>query len=186
MAMRPTPSQARNNDLEADFNINYPLSKRLNLNLTVQAGLIKLQGTADSSFYSRKAVIGNGNLYLSYKFNREWRTGFNFQYYSPAVTLQGTTSPYYYTSLSVSKSIFNKKLNIYASASNPYLKYLNYKNSFIDPRFTEIIHNDIVYRRFNLGFNYSFGKLSEGPVKKNKKTVNNDDIKFIPPTVPTN
>ncbi len=175
-----------NNDLEADLNINYPLSKRLNLNLTAQVGFIKLAGTADSNFYSRKAVIGNGNLYLSYKFNHEWRTGFNFQYYSPAVTLQGTTSPYYYTSLSVSKSIFNKKLNIYASASNPYLKYLNYKNSFVDPRFTEIIHNDIVYRRFNLGFNYSFGKLNEGPVKKNKKTVNNDDIKFIPPTVPTN
>jgi len=175
-----------NNDLEADLNVNYPLSKRLNLNLTAQVGFIKLAGTADSSFYSRKAVIGNGNLYLSYKFNHEWRTGFNFQYYSPAVTLQGTTSPYYYTSLSVSKSIFNKKLNIYASASNPYLKYLNYKNSFVDPRFTEIIHNDIVYRRFNLGFNYSFGKLSEGSVKKNKKTVNNDDIKYIPPTVPTN
>jgi hypothetical protein len=175
-----------NDNLEADFNVNVPVSKRINLSLNVQAGYETLKGTADSNFYSRRALIGNGNLYLSYHFDHEWRTGFNFQYYSPAITLQGTTSPYYYTSLSVSKTIFNKKLNIYASASNPYLKYLNYKTEITDPRFTEITHNDIVYRRFNIGLNYSFGKLSEGSIRKNKKTVHNDDIKVIPPTIPNN
>jgi hypothetical protein len=175
-----------NNNLETDINLNLPLNKRMNLSFNGQVSYITLKGTADSNFYSRKAFIGNCNLYLSYKFDHEWRTGFNFQYYSPAITLQGTSSPYYYTSLSLSKTIFNKKLNIYGSISNPYLKYLNYKIKYLDPRFNQTTQNDIVYRRFNIGLNYSFGKLREGSVKKNKKTIQNDDIKVIPSTLPNN
>ncbi len=176
----------QNNDLEADLNINYPISNRVNLSVNAQVGFIKLKGTVDSLLYSRKAVIGNGNLYLSYKFDNDWRAGFNFQYYSPAITLQSTSSPYYYTSVSLSKAFFKKKLVISGSASNPYLKYLDYKYTTVDPRFNQTSHNDIVYRRFNIGISYRFGKLKDGAIKKNKKTVENDDIKVIPPTIPVN
>ena len=176
----------QNNNLEADLNINYPISQRINLNLNAQASYVMLKGYADSILYSKKAFIGNGNLYISYKFDHNWRAGFNFQYYSPAITLQGASSPYYYTSFSFSKSIFKQKLNISGSVSNPYLKYLNYKYTYTDPRFTQVTHNDIVYRRFNIGLNYRFGKLKDGSVKKNKKSVENDDIKVIPSVLPSN
>jgi outer membrane receptor protein involved in Fe transport len=175
----------KNNNLEADVNVNYPISQRMNLSVNAQASYIRLNGMIDTILYNRKAIIGNGNLYISYKFKHEWRAGFNFQYYSPAVTLQNTSSPYYYTSLSLSKTFF-KKLNIYVSASNPYMRYLNYKITVNDPQFKEITHNEIVYRRFNIGLNYQFGKLKEGSIKKNKKSVNNDDIKIIPSSIPNN
>ena len=175
-----------NNDLEADLNINYPISNRINLSLNAQAGFETLKGYADSILVERRALIGNGNLYLGYKFDHNWRGGFNFQYYSPAITLQGTSSPYYYTSVSLSKSVFKQKLVITGSASNPYQKYLDYQYRTNDPRFTEISHNDIVYRRFNIGLNYRFGKLKEESIKKNKKSVQNDDIKVIPSTIPLN
>jgi ferric enterobactin receptor len=73
-----------------------------------------------------------------------------------------------------------------AQASNPYLRFLNYKITTSDPRFTEITHNDIVYRRFNIGFDFQFGKLKEGSILKNKKSRQNDDIKIIPPSIPNN
>ena len=175
-----------NNSLEADLNINYPITERLSMSLNAQASYLSLKGTVDTLFYHRKAFTGNGNLYLGYRFDHDWRTGFNFQYYSPAITLQGTSSPYYYTSLSLSKTIFHKKLTISGSVSNPYQKFLDYKFTYNDPRFTEISHNDIVYRRFNIGLSYRFGKLKDGPVKKNKKAVENNDIKIIPSILPGN
>jgi len=175
-----------NNNLEADLNINYPISNRINLSLNAQASLIKLKGTADSILYSRNAATGNCNLYISYRFDNDWRAGFNFQYYSPAITLQATSSPYYYNSLSLSKTVFHKKLSISGSMSNPYLKYLDYKYSQKDPRFYQISHNDIVYRRFNIGVNYRFGKLKEGSIRKNKNTIENNDIKVIPSIIPAN
>ena len=176
----------QNNNLETDFNVNWPIGSKVNLSLNAQAAYVMLKGTIDSALYSRKAFTGNGNLYIGYKLDHDWRTGFNFQYYSPAITLQGTSSPYYYTSLSLSKSIFNKKLIISGSVSNPYLKYLNYKYTYNDPKFIQTSHNDIVYRRFNIGVNYQFGKLKEGSVQKSKKAIQNDDIKVIPGTIPLN
>lgn len=175
-----------NNSLEADLSLNIPISQRINFSFNGQVSRVLLKGAADSMLYSRRAFIGNCYMYLSYKFEGGWRTGLDFQYYSPAITLQGTSSPYYYSSISIAKTIFNKKLNVYGSVSNPYQKYLDYKYTTIDPRFTALSHNDIVYRRFNIGVNYSFGKLKEGSVKKNKKTVQNDDIKVIPSVIPNN
>ena len=119
------------------MNINYPVTDRLNLSLKAQASYLTLKGTVDTLFYRRNAFAGNGNLYLGYRFDHEWRGGFNFQYYSPAITLQGTSSPYYYTSLSVSKTIAHKKLTIFGSISNPYQRFLDYKYTYNDPQFTE-------------------------------------------------
>lgn len=175
-----------NNNLEVDLNINYPITERLNLSFNAQASYLSLKGTVDTLFYHRKTFTGNGNLYASYRFDHDWRAGFNFQYYSPAITLQGTSSPYYYTSLSLSKTILHKKLTISGSVSNPYQRFLDYKYTYNDPRFTEVSHNDIVYRRFNIGLSYRFGKLRDGSIKKNKKVVENNDIKIIPSIIPAN
>jgi|GEM_PF-112950 len=175
-----------NKTAEVDINLNYPLSDRLNLSFNAQAGLVRLDGIVDGLSYRQQSAIGNGNIYLGYKFDNDWRMGLNGQYYSPAITLQSKSSPYYYGSLSLSKSIFNKKLNLSGSVSNPFSKYMDYKFNYTDPRFTQVSHNDIVYRRFNLGVNYRFGKLRDNAIKKNKKSVQNDDVKEIKSPIPGN
>jgi Outer membrane protein beta-barrel family/CarboxypepD_reg-like domain len=175
----------KNNNLEGDMNLSFPISHHMNLSLNAQASYIHLTGMIDTTIYSKHAMTGNANLNLSYRLSHEWRVVLNFQYYSPAITLQSVSSLYFYSSVSLSKT-FLKKLNVFVSASNPYLKYLNYKITTADPRFTEITHNDIVYRRFNIGINLQFGKLKEGSIKKNKKSIQNDDIKIIPASIPNN
>ena len=175
----------KNKSLEADININWPISQRISLNINGQLSHVSLTGVIDSALYNRKAFAGNGNLYLSYKFDNNWRAGFNFLYYSPNITLQGTSSPYYYTSLSLSKNI-TPKLNISGSVSNPYMRYLNYKNKTVDPEFYQTTNNQIVYRRVNIGLSYKFGKLKDGSIKKNKKGIENNDIKVVPSTLPGN
>jgi hypothetical protein len=174
-----------NKSIDFNVNVNYPITQKLSLSLNAQAGYLKLKGIVNQLLYTRNAFTGSAILILNYNLGHDWRPTFNFQYYSPSITLQGTSSPYYYSSLGISKS-FNKKIFISGSFSNPYLKYLDYKINYTDPRFTQLTHNDIVYRRFNLGISYQFGKLRDGSIKKNKKTVQNDDIKVIKSIIPAN
>ncbi len=178
----------KNATLLAYTSINYPLNQRLNLNAYAEVSRVHLSGIIDGINYTKNATLANTNVNFSYKMEHDWHAGFEFQYYSQTgIALQSTFSPYYYTSFSLAKSIFNKKLTIRGSASNPYLRYLNYKINYADPRYNQVVQQDIVYRRFNIYINYAFGKLRNAGVKKNKKAVKNDDTSTIaPPTLPGN
>jgi len=175
-----------NNNLEADLNISYPLSQRITANLNAQVSYLILKGIIDAETLTRKTFIGNSSLNISYNLGSDWKSGCTFLYFSPAKTLQATSSAYIYNSLSLSKSVFNKKLTISGSASNPFSRLMDYKYNYVDPRFTQITHNDIVYRRFNIGLNYQFGKFKKEAIRKNKKAVENNDIKVVPSTIPNN
>ncbi|MES2278635.1 MAG: outer membrane beta-barrel protein [Bacteroidota bacterium] len=178
----------KNTKLSGYISTNYPLSQRLNLDTYAEISRAHLTGMIDGLNYIKNAILVNTNINLSYKMDHDWRAGFEFQYYSQTgIALQSSFSPYYYTSFSLSKSVFNKKLNIRGTASNPYLRYLNYKINYSDPHYNQVIQQDIVYRRFNIYLNYTFGKLRDAAVKKNKKSVKNDDTSTIaPPTPPGN
>jgi len=178
----------KNAKLSGYISANYPLSQRLNLDAYAEISRAHLTGMIDGLNYIKNAMFVNTNINLSYKMNHDWRTGFEFQYYSQTgIALQSTFSPYYYTSFSLAKSVFNKKLTIRGTASNPYLRYLNYKINYSDPHYNQVTQQDIVYRRFNIYLNYTFGKLRDAAVKKNKKSVKNDDTSTIaPPTPPGN
>jgi outer membrane receptor protein involved in Fe transport len=177
----------KNATLSGYISGNYPLSQRLNLNAYAEISRLHLTGMIDGLSYTKNAIFNNTNINFSYKMDHDWRTGFEFQYYSQTgITLQSTSSPYYYTSFSLAKSLFNQKLTIRGSASNPYLRYLNHKIKYSDPHYNQVIQRDIVYRRFNIYLNYAFGKLRDG-VKKNKKSVKNDDTSPVaPPSLPGN
>jgi hypothetical protein len=168
----------------ANININIPVTQHLNVSINGQVNYLQLSGVVDSVLYTRKGTVGNANMFASYKFGKDWRAGLTFLYFSPNITLQGTSSSYFYTSLNVSKSIFNKKLTFSASVSNPFLQYLDYKYKIADASFIQLSNNQIVYRRFNIGINYKFGKLKEGSIRKKTKDIKNDDIKEVPSLLP--
>jgi len=178
----------KNATLLGYISVNYPLSQRLDLNAYAEISRVHLAGMIDGLNYTKNATLNHTDINFSYKMNHDWRTGFEFLYYSQTgIALQTTFSPYYYTSFSLAKSVFNKKLTIRGSASNPYLRYLNYKINYSDPHYNQVIQQDIVYRRFNIYLNYSFGKLRDASVKKNKKSVKNDDKSTVaPPSLPGN
>ena len=177
----------KNATLSGYISVNYPISQRLNLNAFAQISRAHMSGMIDGLNYKKNAMFANTNANFSYKMDHDWNAGFEFQYYNQTgIGLQSTFSPYYYTSFSLAKKVFNKKLTIRATASNPYLKYLNYKIEYSDPHYNQLIQQDIVYRRFNIYLTYSFGKLRDG-VKKNKKSVKNDDTSTVaPPSLPGN
>lgn len=177
----------KNATLATYISTNFDVSRRISVNVNAEIRHMHLTGMIYNSYFTKNALGGNSIVTINYKWNHDWRTGFVFQYYSPQITLQSTSSSYYYTSFSVAKSLLKKKLTISASASNPFSQYMNYKFNYTDPNYTQITQNDIVYRRFNIILNYTFGKLRDAAVKKNKKPVKNDDISTTTaPVVPGN
>ena len=156
------------------------------MNINCELSYITLKGTVDDELLTRQTFIGNANVYLSYNLGHNWKAGYNCLYFSPAKTLQATSSPYYYNSLSIVKSLLNKRLTVSGSVSNPFSRLMDYHYDYTDPRFTQHSNNDIVYRRFNIGLNYQFGKLKSNAIRKNKTTIENNDIKVIPSTIPSN
>jgi hypothetical protein len=182
-----TPNNlGRSSTLSGYISVNYSPAKQISINANAEIQNIRRRAIIFNTEYARSALAGSSNISFNYTLPHEWRTGLEFLYYSPQITLQSTSSPYYYTSLSVAKSVFKKKLNIRATASNPYLRYMNYKIKYTDPQYSSLSQNDIVYRRFNIYLNYGFGKLREG-VKRNRKTIYNDDKSNVaPPSSPNN
>ena len=176
----------RSSTLSGYISVNHSPAKQISINANAEIQNVRRRAFISNSVYARSALAGSSNINFNYTNSHEWRTGLNFQYYSPQITLQSTSSAYYYASLSLAKSVFKKKLNIRATASNPYSKYMNYKIKYYDPQYSSLSQNDIVYRRFNIYLNYGFGKLRQG-VKKNRKTIYNDDNSTAaPPSVPNN
>ena len=173
----------KDKNYDANLGMFIPAGRHLIVNLNGQVSYVRMTGTVDTAMLMRSGTVGNATVYAGYKFGNDWRAGFTFLYFSPVVTLQSTGSPYYYTSLSVSKVLF-KKLTISASASNPYQRFLDFKYKTADPAFLQLSNTNIVYRRFNIGINFRFGKLKGDSVKKSKNTINNSDIKVVPDIVP--
>jgi outer membrane receptor protein involved in Fe transport len=176
----------KNKSLGFDMNINYPVTKQLNVSLNSQLNFLRFSGfiSNDSIPFGRNGTVGNVNLFAGYKFGKEWRTSLTLLYFSPNINLQGTSSPFYYASWSLSKNLLKKRLTISGSISNPFSRFLRYETDTYDQRFIQNIDNEIVYRRFNLGVNFKFGKLKDGSIKKSRENIKNDDVKVVPSLMP--
>lgn len=165
----------KNKSLGLNLNTSYPVNKKLSMNVNTRISYTRIEGMVNSKFYENEGIQGNAYLSGSYKFDKDWRAGINAGYYSAWITLQGQSNPYYYTSASLSKDFLKKKASLSASVSNPFQKFRSWKNETSTPEFTQVSDYQNYYRRFNMSFNYRFGKLKES-IKKNKRGINNDDV----------
>jgi hypothetical protein len=100
----------------------------------------------------------------------------NAGYYSPWLMLQGQSNPYVYTSFSLSKEFFDKKLSVTANISNPWNRYRYYKQDLSTSDFVQHMRYQQLYRSYGMRVAYQFGKLTDS-IKKNQRGINNDDVK---------
>lgn len=161
--------------LGADLSVNYPITKKLNINLNSEILYVWLNGTADGIFYSNQGFQGHAFMNSAYKFDSGYRLGFDLNFDSRYVMLQGRDNYYVGESISISKDFFKGKLNAAASGANPFSKYRTLNNITRTAAFEQINNYQINYRNINLSLNYKFGKLN-GSIKKNQRGISNDDV----------
>lgn len=162
--------------LGTNTNFNYPLTSKWNLNVSANLNYMWLEGMINGLLTKNSGVTGYASFNTSYKFEKTWKASISFNYGAPDVLLQGTSNSYYFTGFSGSKDIIKDKLIFSAMVANPFQRYRGYRTYNEGVNFTQERIRENVYRRFNLGLNWKFGKL-EGSIKKSERSISNDDTK---------
>ncbi|MCS6968627.1 MAG: TonB-dependent receptor [Cytophagales bacterium] len=123
----------------------------------------------------------SANFNTQYNFGKGWSVqGFGFVN-SPTVQLQGTQGVFSFYSFGLRKEILNKRGGITFGADNFLQRALRIQSQFSGQVFQQDILRNIYNRAVRVTFNYNFGKMNFGQqppaTKRNKKTINNDDVK---------
>jgi hypothetical protein len=164
----------KNENLGIDASINYPLTKKMNLNINAELLQVWLKGTYNGSFYTNSGQQGYIFTYTDYKFDNGLHLGMNVGFDSRYVLLQGRDNWYFNNAYSASKEVLNKKGTISLSVSNPFSKFNKLDFFTNTPDFQTYSSFQNYYRNIYIGFNYKFGKLN-GEIKKAQRGINNDD-----------
>ena len=164
----------KNRSLGTNFNINYPIIKGLNFNLSGNINYLFIQGEVNGVLTKNDGVQGYFYSYASYKFKNGLRASANINYSSPYISLQGQGTKYIGSGVSLTRDIVKDKLTFGMYVNNPFSKYRNYVNTTSGPGFIQNSNSQNYFRSFSLSMNYRFGKLKED-IKKNKRSINNDD-----------
>ncbi|HEY0246587.1 MAG TPA: TonB-dependent receptor [Mucilaginibacter sp.] len=160
-------------NLGLDVNINYPLTKKWNLNVNSELARVWIKGTYNSSFYTNNGNQGYIFTNSDYKFDNGLRVSVNVGFDSRYVLLQGVDNFYFNNSYSASKELFNKKLVVSLSVNNPFSKFNKIDNFTKTPDYQTYNLNYNYYRNIFVGINYKFGKLN-GSIKKNQRGIDDD------------
>lgn len=99
----------RNDNLSVHGSLRIPFSKKPALTANGRLSYVWLEGMLGGTDYRNQGVQGMGYMYLTYAIEKDWRISANTGFYSATALLQGTTNPYLYSSLSVSKELFKKR-----------------------------------------------------------------------------
>ena len=164
----------KNDRLGIDASISRTFFKKLTVNVNSTLVYVFLQGTYNGMFYDNEGIQGyifNNN---TYKFGKGFTMGFNIDYDSRYVMLQGRDNDYFSVSVSGSKDLFKKKATVSMNINNPFNKYQNFDFYNRNDDFRQAENYQIFGRTFTFSFNYKFGKLNGG-IKKNKRGISNDD-----------
>ena len=159
------------------FNGMTTLFKNLSINLNSITTYIKFTNLINGRNQNNAGLVFNVFGYSSYRFDKGWRASGNIGYSSPNILLQGKTSGYSWNSISIQKDLLkDNHASISLSVTSPFKKYRRFFTEVTDPEFHLLQESYFVVRRFNLSFNYRFGKLQDDITRK-KRGIRNDDLK---------
>lgn len=155
--------------------LSYRPSAKLNIFLNGGFNYSKLE--ANTGY----AIANDGFTYRGSLGGRvtTWKDGsvtVNLGAYSSSIMLQGRSSSFYYTGLSLSQYFLKRKLMISVSTSDPFWAVRRYSNESSDITFHSNMEASYPARNARLSLSYNFGKLAT-QVKKARRGINNDDLK---------
>lgn len=165
----------KNYAIGASMNFSYPITKKLNVRTGTSIRFTEINGLINNETVTNGGVIFQTNNSLSYVFKNDWRTSMTVGSYSNNIALQSKTNGILFSSIAINKPVLQKKGTIYASVSNPFVKYRQNETQTSSYNFNQASSTQTLYQGFGLSFTYRFGRLKE-QMKKNKRKVENNDV----------
>lgn len=160
-------------------NVGFYLSGRVapvgwfNLFLNGGANYQKLESDeyGDNSGFNYRIYSG-----AQFTLPMDFRIDLNGGYFSPRVMLQGTSSAYYFTGITLNKDFLKKKLSVSVSCTDPFWKTKDFKSVTEDKYFIQKSVFSRTARSFRFSVSYRFGDLKSA-IKKVQRGISNDDMK---------
>ncbi|MBC5993250.1 TonB-dependent receptor domain-containing protein [Pontibacter cellulosilyticus] len=150
----------QNRNYGLTLNGNTTLFKRLSLNLNAGANYVSYTSTLEGEPQTNEGFTYNLRGAANVRFGKGWRISGNLSYNSPNIILQGSSSGYSWSSLSINKQFLkNEKASIAFNVRSPFIKERRNLHETINPSFYQLRESFTVIRQFSLAFSYRFGKL---------------------------
>jgi outer membrane receptor protein involved in Fe transport len=127
------------------------------------------------------SINNEGFSYQGYVGGRRtlWKDGsvnVNVGLYSSSIMLQGRSSSFFYTGLSLSQYFLKRKLMLSVSVTDPFWYRKKYTSESKDITFFSHMENSYPAQNLRINLAYNFGKL-DLQVKKARRGIRNDDLK---------
>jgi len=152
---------------------NWTPTPKLRMTLNGGINYIDLQG--DETFaYSNSGFAGSVFFNAVYTFPGDWRLGFDGGFFQPQVQLQTVASIYHFHSFNLTKSFFDKKLDVSAFVQNPFQRNLVWISETTADGFTQKAQTEFPMRSFGIRVNYRFGEL-RASIRQVERGINLDD-----------
>ena len=155
--------------------LSYRPSAKLNIFVNGGGNYSKLEANttyaiANDGFTFRGSLGGRVTVW------KDGSVSVNLGSFSSSVMLQGRSSSFFYTGLSLSQYFLKRKMSVNISTSDPFWYRKKYTSESTDITFHSDMVNSYPARNFRLSLSYNFGKMAL-QVKKAKRGINNDDVK---------
>jgi len=111
---------------------------------------------------------------MQYNFPHDLALSLNGGLSSPYLNLQGSSSGFHYSSLSLNKSYLQKKLTFSLSAINAFEKTISYGSTSQTDQFRSTSNYAYLAQNFRIGVSYKFGEMKQ-QIQRVKRGINNDD-----------
>jgi ferric enterobactin receptor len=120
------------------------------------------------------------NIFLNSTY--QLKNGYAFEMFgvfnSQRVTLQGRNPAFSIHNISFKKDLWKKKGSIGINLTNPFARYLKFRQDLTGSDFRQSFTNAIPIQALGVNFSYRFGKTEfRNPMQPRKKGVNNQDLK---------
>ena len=144
---------------------------RIYMNGGIDYTNMKSDNWGNNSGYNYRVFTG-----IQYTLPKDFRINLNGGYFAPRIMLQGKSSAFYFTGITLNKDFLKKKLTVSLSAQDPFWKTKEMKSTTEDANFYRKSVNRMSARSFSLSVSWRFGDLKSA-IKKVKRGISNDDQK---------
>lgn len=149
---------------------------------------LTIRGSFNGMYVIANGIINNEQLEnrdfqynifsnATYQFGDTWSAEMFGVFNSQRVTLQGRNPAFSIYNFSVKKTFWNKKASLGLNFTNPFTRFLTFRQDLEGPTFLQYNINNIPFQAIGINFSWQFGKVEfKNPLQK-KKGVGNEDLK---------
>jgi outer membrane receptor protein involved in Fe transport len=111
-----------------------------------------------------------------YTLPKDFRIDLRGGYFAPRIMLQGKSSAFFFTGITLNKDFLKKKLTVSVSAQDPFWKTKKMESTTQDDNFYRNSVSHMIGQSFNISVSYRFGDMKSA-IKKVRRGISNDDVK---------